>query len=295
MPAEKGNPRSRIHALPAVCLLAAVLLLSLSFLAGCGSEPQAGDGDEDLVAKLASEDQGEREAAADALVEQGGAAVQPLVAAFSGDNQDVDFLKRVQAVLVRIGEPAVQPLVDSLGYSGNRSSTSLAWKKNTLVQIGAPAVEPLKAALANEDPRARKAAADTLGKIGDPAAVSALAPLLDDEDREVRLQVAESLGAIADPAAIEPLVEALATNDYGMQQAIERSLALIKEANGPSPALEKAYDACIEITVKPLTEPIGLQLDADGNFINPEAMNGMADDDKLRIVYAVSDCVAIKR
>jgi len=79
------------------------------------------------------------------------------------------------------------------------------------VGIGDPrALAPLVAALADSDPRLRRAVVETLGKIGDVrAAESLMAALKDDESSMVRFAAARALGKIGDPRAVEPLVTAL--------------------------------------------------------------------------------------
>lgn len=55
-----------------------------------------------------------------------------------------------------------------------------------LVQIGKPAVEPLIEALKRESAQIRMLAADTLGQIGDRRAIVPLMNLFCDRDREVQ-------------------------------------------------------------------------------------------------------------
>jgi bilin biosynthesis protein len=62
------------------------------------------------------------------------------------------------------------------------------------VRIGAPAVPALIQALGDSDRDVRRAAAEALGKLGDPQAVSPLIQALGDRSENVRRAAAEALG-----------------------------------------------------------------------------------------------------
>ena len=79
----------------------------------------------------------------------------------------------------------------------------------SLVKIGAPAVEPLINALKNENFHVRASAATTLGKIKDTRAVGPLIVALKDKHEHVRSSAADALGEIKDNRAIKPLIDAL--------------------------------------------------------------------------------------
>jgi hypothetical protein len=74
---------------------------------------------------------------------------------------------------------------------------------------GAPAVPALIQALGDSDWDVRRAAAEALGKLGDPQAVPALIQALGDSDVGVRRAAAEALGKIGDPQAVPALIQAL--------------------------------------------------------------------------------------
>jgi HEAT repeat protein len=78
---------------------------------------------------------------------------------------------------------------------------------------GAPAVPALIQALGDSGWNVRRAAAEALGKLGDPQAVPALIQALGDSDSAVRAVSAEALGAIGDPQAVPALIVAL--GDWG--------------------------------------------------------------------------------
>ncbi len=72
-------------------------------------------------------------------------------------------------------------------------------------------------------------AAETLGRIGDPAAVEELIGTLWDDDERVRLKAAWALGMIGDPRAIHPLQRLYRMEKEGAQEIIEEALDAIKQ------------------------------------------------------------------
>mgnify|MGYP003881496055 CR=1 FL=1 len=106
-------------------------------------------------------------------------------------------------------------------FSGYVSTTPAEEAAEALVKIGKPAVEPLITALKDENRYVQTMAAEALGKIGDQRAVepliTALKDVLKDEDDSERYLVsqsvvafaaAEALSQIGKPA-VEPLISAL--------------------------------------------------------------------------------------
>jgi HEAT repeat protein len=73
----------------------------------------------------------------------------------------------------------------------------------------------------------RLQAARALGKLGDPAAVTALAASLNDPDHDVCTAVASALGQIGDPAAIEPLSAGFASSIAGIRLSVALALSSI--------------------------------------------------------------------
>lgn len=95
-----------------------------------------------------------------------------------------------------------------------------------LVRIGAPAVEPLIAVLRTESWQVRRHAARALGQIGDTRAVKPLiSSLLRDRRREVRKAAARSLGQLRDARAAEPLISALRDRVLAVREAAIAALA----------------------------------------------------------------------
>jgi HEAT repeat protein len=78
-----------------------------------------------------------------------------------------------------------------------------------LIQIGQPAVEPLIATLGESYWSVRGAAAEALGAIGDARAVEPLIAALKDREEGVERMAIRALGWIGDTRAIKPLIDVI--------------------------------------------------------------------------------------
>ncbi len=118
----------------------------------------------------------------------------------------------------------VQGLIKVLGYKKDDKVRQAAVE--ALVKIGAPAVEPLIAALKkDEEWYVRKTAAEALGQIGDVRAVEPLIVALKEGD--MRRVSAEALGKIGDTRAVEPLIATLKDKDSDVCKAAAEALGKI--------------------------------------------------------------------
>lgn len=140
--------------------------------------------------------------------------------------------------LVKIGDPAVEPLINSL----NMGNTY--WESIALGKIGdSRAVESLIAALEREKSgKCRKEIVTALGKIGDRRATEHIINALNDSwgegnetnkygrfrTRDVAKEAAWALGKLGDPRAVEPLINTAITNSVDMDLRKEVSIALGK-------------------------------------------------------------------
>jgi HEAT repeat protein len=166
---------------------------------------------EPLIACLKDEDWKFRLNAAAALGKIGDKrAVEPLIGCLSDERTDGDYNHvRNEAVgaLVKIGQPAVEPLIAYLKCDAGRASHEA---DRALVAIGTPSVEPLIVCLRESDATLRSRAAEALGNIGnhtgDKRAVEPLIACLNDRELTVRHRAAVALGAIGDKRAVEPLL-----------------------------------------------------------------------------------------
>jgi hypothetical protein len=119
--------------------------------------------------------------AVNALAKIGGASVDHLIVALQ--DSDSKIQTNAAAALGKIGAPAVEPLIIALrsGESVTKQGAGVA-----LSMVGAPAIDSLKAALDDNDDRVRRIALDTLGKIKDVRAYSALGAAPKDSGSDVR-------------------------------------------------------------------------------------------------------------
>ncbi|NLA38283.1 MAG: PBS lyase, partial [Methanomicrobiales archaeon] len=130
----------------------------------------------------------------------GGPAAEPL-AALLGD-LDEGVQAGAAEALLRIGPPAVPPLIRLLGEEGGRVAAG-----DTLVQIGDAAVEPLIHAL--DDSEISRAAAGVLARIGEPAAATLIPALGRPGSGDIAAEILTDMGE----ASIKPLLEALGSDD----------------------------------------------------------------------------------
>jgi len=150
--------------------------------------------------------------------------VSRLISELKGKNARVRH--RAAEELVKIGAPAVEPLIAALK---DPDSPVRVGAVGVLGNIKDPrAVEPLMAALKDPDSGARGGAAVALGKIKDPRAVEPLMAALKDMDSGVRGGAVEALGEIGPPAA-EPLIAALKDPDSGVRRSAAWALGDIKD------------------------------------------------------------------
>jgi HEAT repeat protein len=104
--------------------------------------------------------------------------------------------------LARLGEPAVNPLLDSLPSATDRS------RRATIRTLGSIWCFPEIVNLGAEQARTREFAAEKLGKLGDDRAVVPLIACLEDTE-QTRIRAAEALGRLGDVRAVDPLMKAL--------------------------------------------------------------------------------------
>lgn len=162
---------------------------------------------------------GECEKIAEALVEIGIGAVEPLIAAFTNSNENVR--KRIVDVLVKIDKTrAVELLMASLKEGKISPSISGA-----LVNIGEFAVGPLIGLFKESklDANIRKEVSAILGNIGSPA-LKPLVAALNDSNNSVRVAVAWLLNSIGDASAVGPLFGLLRDSNNEVRLAAFGSL-----------------------------------------------------------------------
>ena len=197
------------------------------------------------------------------LVEAFGAAGAPAVPALIqalGDSNSAVCCAAAEA-LGKLGDPqAIPALIQALGHDTDPFADDLdldavddldldavldavyrdavrAVAAEALVKIGTPAVPALIQALRDRSENVRFAAAEALGKLGDPQAVPALIQALGDSDWYVRRAAAEALVKIGTPA-VPALIRALGDSDSDVRAVA--AWALVKIGTPAVPALIKA-------------------------------------------------------
>lgn len=138
-----------------------------------------------------------------ACVELGTTAIDPLLAAFKG--QDETVRQQAYKALVEIGAPASEQLVTALR---DEKADMREAGYRALVKIGSAAIPELLEALNDEYPQIRRCAIEGLGEIGDGVAINAIIPHLGDVDVDVQ-RVARHIIVGFGEQAIESLCSAL--------------------------------------------------------------------------------------
>ena len=187
------------------------------------------------------------EEAAKALVKIGKPAVEPLISSLKGKNWRI----RVRAALA-LGEikdsRAAEPLLAILKDEDHviRASAVMA-----LAKINDPsAMEPMITALKDEDAFVRIAAARALGYLKDPRASEALLAALRDEDVDVQRRVVKSLVELKDPSTVEPLIAALKVKNKRIQRRAAVALGGIKDYRAVEPLIDALKDEKLIVRVK---------------------------------------------
>lgn len=93
-----------------------------------------------------------------------------------------------------------------------------------LVRLGDAAIQPLIDLLRNPNPAARHHAAHVLGKIGDPRAVDALIAVLKDNDITVLTKTIFTLGQLGDVKAIPAIAQLLGHDNRDVQTTVTNTL-----------------------------------------------------------------------
>ncbi|MBP7216038.1 MAG: HEAT repeat domain-containing protein, partial [Candidatus Omnitrophica bacterium] len=199
------------------------------------------------------------------------AGIQALIAHLGADNDDLS--RDAFHQLVAVGKPAVGELLKALVDQGNKENydmrASIMWILGLIKDARAvPVIQKIML----EQPQniqkgtpqesgirlVRKAAAESLGLIGDPGAVEALLKSLSDKDELIRMMSCISLGQIGDARAMESLeklskddpVEDVRLSAQGALDEIrsnkerqgEQSTLIHKHIHGTSSPVVSAFD-----------------------------------------------------
>lgn len=151
--------------------------------------------------------------------------------------KDISLLikKRKWRILVNLGEPAVEPLLSSLGFI---RLSSMRFVLATLSDIGDPrAIEMFIILLESKNRFIACSAAVGLGKIKNPGSVDPLIRALNSSDKYLRRKAANALGKIGDPRATEALTGCLTHPDKFLQHEAAQALICINETKAIIPLI----------------------------------------------------------
>ena len=266
---------------------------------------------ESLIADLGSDDADLRAYAINAIAGRGVDAVEPLIRALAHAGDGERWC--VAEALALIGEDSIPALITALGdVSGQIGAAA------TLVRIGSPAVPPLIAALASDDGEVQFGARYALCEIGNEAIPSLIEAFGASERsirrsaasilREIGWEATDDAGAIryliADEAwldvadygvtAIEPLISILRSPDRGMWWNAARTLGEIGEA-AVVPLVELLHEAGDEIhplAAMALTEIGSPAVEALIGLLSIPPLSGTAATALVKIGEpAVEECI----
>ena len=156
-------------------------------------------------------------------------AIEPLIKALKYSdswyysealNSSFNVRRNAAEVLVQFGEPAMDPLLAKL--EDNDVSDFAA---EILEKLGKSVVKPLIKVLNEGSSKARNAAVEALGNIGDKDAVKPLITVLGDKDSAIRFSAVEALGKIGDQRAVKPLIATIGDKDSSVSLSAAEALA----------------------------------------------------------------------
>lgn len=212
-----------------------------------------------LIEALNDEEYYVGESAVVALANIGPVAAPPLIAAIKDSSSSVRVA--ISTALEKIGVP--DDPVSQAWFAVVHGDWARA------IELGDIAVEPLISALRDDDHRVRRAAAETLGQIGQIGAVRAVEPLcaaLRDRKPDVRKSIADVLVKIGQPA-VDPLIYALNDIEWSAREAAAWTLGQIKDPWSIGPLCDAMQDPRPEVmeAAADALHNIGLPEDPEAN------------------------------
>lgn len=199
-----------------------------------GTAPQAAASQEmqkrieQLISQLSSRDEQVYKSAIEALEKIGQPAVQPLINVLKTEKNGIVRGWAVKILGDTRDKRAIQPLIKALGDDSNAFVRQFA--ATALAQIGdKQAVQPLIDALADDHWLVRTYSARALGQIGDPRAIQSLVKAGRDQDKYVRQYAAEALDQISAKRADEPLIKALDDKSPDVPSVVTKAVELVNK------------------------------------------------------------------
>jgi len=132
--------------------------------------------------------------------------------------------------------PEIEPLIRILIKAVREYSSPKVREKviKALVKIGKPAVEPLLEVLNDSENIARQVATEVLEKIGDARAIEPLTvAALKDQNEGVQKATKQALGRIIDARAVKPLTQAMRDENGDIRETATEALEKIKPKKSP--------------------------------------------------------------
>jgi HEAT repeat protein len=207
------------------------------------------------------------------------------------DTDGVRERHALEDVLVRIGEPAVQPVVDALLLEAARHDTTRGVRlaATVLGRIGeASAVEPLASIRDHHEWKVRGAIAGALGRIGVAGAVPALVSFLTDDNEVVRKSAAVGLRRVAIRASDEddPDHEAAAALDHDVIASLVGALD-----DGSYAVRYSAAEALARVGERALTELVQCCEDCRGEarLMAMRALGTVGSGEALKVLSEALD------
>jgi HEAT repeat protein len=194
---------------------------------------------EPLILALKDEDESVRWKAAEALGKiKDARAVEPLIAALTVESSG-RFSQRVATAADALGEigdsRAIEPLIESgsvIAYDIHERAI------NALIKIGSPALIPLINALQSNNWHIKRLVITCLGELGNPQAILPLLSTLENEENQQLLCVTiEALAKFKDERVFMPLLSLLSDEDYLVREAAVVSLGRIGDKRAVEPLI----------------------------------------------------------
>lgn len=162
----------------------------------------------------------------EALANLGQPAIDPLVACLQ--DKDVHVRQDAAEVLFRLHYLPSD-------NEGKAAFFILRKSWDELVKLGAPAVAPLLDSLKDEDGDVRKGAAEALGQLNDKRAVEPLIACLQDDFSDVKQHAARALGLLGDKRAVGPLINTFKSESSEVGLAAAEALGLLGDGQAIAP------------------------------------------------------------
>lgn len=230
------------------------------------------------------------------LVEMGAKAVPRLLGKL--DTQSAREKWTLIRVFGKIGEPAVEPLIDSL-ESRDKEVTKLTIRILGDIKDNR-SVRPLTALLVRDDYNIRSHCCESLGKLADTTAFNDVSLRMKDSVEVVRKSAAVALGKMKDERAIPHLVHGMSDPHFSVRMTSANSLVQIGEPSVKSLLflLDHADEATMNLAIESLGKlkseeavaPLLKKLKADGwstRAFAVEALGEIGDQRAIRAIRAM--------